>query len=136
MLLQLQTGQVEGYIEGQQPLIYLVSTAQTVRDAGLGFVFSDGHGIAIFTQWFDDLTKLDQVDWRAVQARYWADTPQNMDRQRRKQAEFLIHRFCPWDLIQEIAVVNVTVRDRVTAILADFPSEHRRPVRTKSNWYY
>jgi hypothetical protein len=136
MLLQLQTGQVEGYNEGQEPLIYLVSTAQAVRDAGIGFVFSDGHGIAAFTQWFDDLAELDQVDWRAVQARYWADTPQAMDRQRRKQAEFLIHRFCPWELIQEIAVVNVAVRDRVRDILQGVPVDYRRPVRIRPNWYY
>ncbi|WP_083800169.1 DarT ssDNA thymidine ADP-ribosyltransferase family protein [Desulfobacca acetoxidans] len=46
-----------------------------------------------------------------------------MDRQRRKQAEFLIYRFCPWDLIQEIAVVNVGLRDRVRDIL---PTSSRR----------
>lgn len=136
MLLQLHTGQVEGYNEGQEPLIYLVSTAQAVRDAGIGFVFSDGHGIAAFTQWFDDLAELEQVDWRAVQARYWADTPQAMDRQRRKQAEFLIHRFCPWELIQEIGVVNVAVRDRVRDILRGLPMDYQRPVRVRPNWYY
>ncbi len=136
MLLQLHTGQVEGYNEGQEPLIYLVSTAQAVRDAGIGFVFSDGHGIAAFTQWFDDLAELGQVDWRAVQARYWADTPQAMDRQRRKQAEFLIHCFCPWELIQEIAVVNVVMRDRVRDILRVLPVDYQRPVRVRPNWYY
>lgn len=43
MLFQLKTGWVEGYTDGQDPLIYLVSTAQAVRDSGRGFVFSDGH---------------------------------------------------------------------------------------------
>lgn len=136
MLFQLHTGWVEGYHDGQEQLIYLVSTAQAVRDAGIGFVFSDGHGIAYFTQWFCDLADLEQVDWRAVKARYWADTPQDMDRQRRKQAEFLIYHFCPWDLIQEIAVFNAAVMDRVNGILAEFPAGQRRPVRVKSNWYY
>jgi len=136
MLFQLHTGWVEGYHDGQEPLIYLVSSAQAVRTAGLGFVFSDGHGIAYFTQWFCDLTDLEQVDWKAVEARIWKDTPQDMDRQRRKQAEFLIHRFCPWDLIEEIAVINAGMRDRVNDILADFPAKQRRSVRIKSNWYY
>ncbi len=66
MLLQLQTGQVEGYNEGQEPLIYLVSTAQIVDNAGIDFVFSDGHGIASYTDWFDDLTGLGNVDWKTV----------------------------------------------------------------------
>ncbi|MGA7578247.1 MAG: DUF4433 domain-containing protein [Desulfobaccales bacterium] len=137
MMLQLKTGQVEGYDEGQEPLIYLVSTAQAVRDAGLGFVFSDGHGIAAFTAWFDNLTDLDKVDWGMVYQRYWADNPRtDMDRQRRKQAEFLIHRFCPWALIQEIVVVNVATRSRVQAVMADFPPPLRRTVRIQKNWYY
>ena len=40
MMLNLRTGKVPGYEEGQTPLIYLVTTAQAVRDRGAGFVFS------------------------------------------------------------------------------------------------
>jgi len=100
MLLQLHTGRVTGYTERQDPLIYLVSTAQAVRSSGTGFVFSDGHGIARFTNWFDKLSDLDKVDWDAVYATIWKDTVDDMDRQRRKQAEFLVHQQCAWDLIQ------------------------------------
>jgi len=46
MLYQLCKGQVENYDEGQDPLIYAVSSAQTVVQANMPFVFSDGHGIA------------------------------------------------------------------------------------------
>src|SRR6266571_1354596 len=45
MMLQLKTGQVPDYTEGQEPLIYLVSSVQTVAAGGLRFVFSDGHGL-------------------------------------------------------------------------------------------
>ena len=38
MLFQLHTGRVDGYNEGQEPLVYVVSTAQDVADANLGFV--------------------------------------------------------------------------------------------------
>lgn len=40
MMLNLKTGRVPGYNEGQAPLIYLVTTAQAVRDSGAGFAFS------------------------------------------------------------------------------------------------
>ena len=74
MMLKLKTGQVEGYDEGQDPLIYLVSTVQAACDAGKGFIFSDGHGLAAFTKWSDDLDDLDKVDWAMVYQRYWRDT--------------------------------------------------------------
>ncbi len=136
MLLQLQTGQVEGYTEGQEPLIYLVSNAQAIAEAGRRFVFSDGHGLARFTEWHDDLARLDVVDWKCVAARQWNDTAAEPDRQRRKQAEFLIHNFCPWPLIQEIVVLNSIVKKRVVSIMKQFTEADRRPVRVNSGWYY
>jgi hypothetical protein len=136
MLLQLHTGRVEGYRDGQEQLVYVVSTAQAIEDAPLPFVFSDGHGIAAFTRWFDDLTELIQVDWEAVAARYWADTVEDMDRQRRKQAEFLVYRECPWNLITEIGVLNAGAQSRVENILQGFDPVMRRPVRVQPGWYY
>src|SRR3954467_4644416 len=114
MLLRLHTNRVEGYTEGQGPLIYLVTTCQDVQDAGLGFVFSDGHGLASYSDWFDSLDELAHVDWTVVRAKYWADDPErDNDRQRRKQAEFLVHRFCPWAVIRGIAVINDEMKGQV-----------------------
>lgn len=136
MLLQLKTGRVAGYAEGQEPLIYLVSTVQAVRDAGEGFVFSDGHGLATFTAWYDTLDDLDQVDWDMINQQYWADNMEDPDRQRRKQAEFLVHRFCEWPLIIGIAVMNETAKKRVEQILSRFPEDLHKPVVLRPNWYY
>jgi len=136
MLLQLHTGRVAGYTERQDPLVYLVSTAQAVQQSGAGFVFSDGHGIAVFTRWFDNLGDLDKVDWEAAYATIWRDTVDDMDRQRRKQAEFLVHHQCDWALIQEIAVVNHVIKARVEEILAAFPAGAHRPVQVRPEWYY
>lgn len=136
MLLQLKTGRVEGYDEGQEPLIYLVSSAQRVRDSEAGFVFSDGHGIAAFTKWYDDLADLDKVDWDMVYQRYWADTVDDMDRQRRKQAEFLVCQLCNWELIQEISVLNLAMKGKVEGIMDQFRGMHRPVVRVRRDWYY
>lgn len=136
MMLNLKTGRVEGYSEGQDPLIYLVSSAQAIEDAGMKFVYSDGHGLATFTDWFEDLDKLDAVDWTVVNLRYWKDDINDMDRQRKKQAEFLVYKCCPWSLVQEIVVIDSTLQQRVESILAAFPKEQRKVVRTDQNWYY
>ena len=136
MMLKLKTNQVHGYNEGQEPLVYLVSTCQAIAEASVAFAFSDGHGLAIFTDWFDDLDELDNVDWNMVAQRYWADNINDMDRQRRKQAEFLVHSVCPWELIEEIAVVNEAMKTKVETILAGYPKTLHRVVRVRSEWYY
>ncbi len=136
MLLQLKTGRVTGYDEGQEPLIYLVSSAQTIAAAGIPFVFSNGHGIAAFTDWYDDLHRLDEVDWQMVYQHYWTDKLDDLDRKRRKQAEFLVHRFCPWSLIEKIVVVNRSMQAKVMSVLDGFDPEIRKDVVVKPQWYY
>ncbi len=136
MLLQLKTGRVADYQEGQEPLIYLVASVQTVVEGGVPFVFSDGHGIAAFTSWYSDVAALDKVDWDMVYQRYWVDSVDDMDRQRRKQAEFLVYRFCPWALIEEIVVVNSKTKDRVESVFSLLDMSLRRDVTVRSGWYY
>ena len=136
MLLQLKTGRVADYNEGQEPLIYLKSTAQAVAQAGVRFVFSNGHGIAAYTDWFDDLAHLGEVDWDMVYQRYWSDNLNDMDRQRRKQAEFLIYQSCSWMLIQEIGVLNTRAKARVEEILSEFDVKQRPVVNIRAGWYY
>ncbi len=136
MLYQLHTGWVDGYREGQEPLIYLVSSAEAIARAGLPFVYSDGHDIAAFTQWYDDLAYLDRIDWSAAYAIVWRDTVEDMDRQRRKQAEFLVHQRCDWCLIHEIGVVNESMKIMVRQVLAEKPTAITPPVNIRREWYY
>lgn len=136
MLLNLKTGRVEGYTEGQGPLIYLTTTLARVQAAGCRFVFSDGHGLATFTSWYDDLARLGNIDWNLVGARYWADTPEDNDRQRRKQAEFLVWHSVDWSLIERIGVLNQAVKEGVEGVLDEFPERSRPPVEIREDWYY
>lgn len=136
MLLNLHSGRVAGYTDGQKPLIYLVTTVQQVQSSGVRFVFSDGHGLARFTRWFDDAAQLDQVDWGIVGERYWADRPDDNDRQRRKQAEFLVWQSLDWTAIRGIAVIDAAMQHQVQAILARFPARAQPNVRIKREWYY
>lgn len=136
MLLNLKTGRVDGYDEGQQPLVYLVSTAQSVAEAGCRYVFTDGHGLATFTNWFDDLAHLEAVDWGVVGERYWRDTLEDNDRQRRKQAEFLVLQSLDWNLIAGIGVLNTAMKARVEGILAEHPLRKQVVVKIKPALYY
>lgn len=136
MMLNLKTGRVEGYSEGQEPLIYLKSTAQAVEERGTEFVFSDGHGLATFTSWYEDLKDLDKIDWDMVYQRYWLDTDKDMDRQRRKQAEFLVYRFCDWKLIDSVVVMNRQMKKRAEQIMSEFPKNLRRLAKIDPQWYY
>jgi len=134
MLYTISHGNVEGYEQGQEAVVYLESTAQKVRAANLGFVFSDGHGIMGFTDFYHDLALLSEVDWPLMKARYWRDTDQDPDRKRRRQAEFLVHGGFPWALVEAIVVMNDARKAQVEGFLQDLA--HQPPVNVKRAWYY
>ncbi|MBT7068224.1 MAG: DUF4433 domain-containing protein [Verrucomicrobia bacterium] len=134
MLFTISKGNVPNQPEGQDPLIYLVSCAQQVEQAGLSFAFTDGHATMAFTEFFEDLGQLGRVDWGVINARYWNDTPDAPDRKRRRQAEFLVHEQLPWRLVSEIGTFDAGIKDQVQAIVQ--ASEHRPAVHVRRNWYY
>lgn len=68
MLLRLHTGRVAGYTQGQDPLMYLVSSVQKIIASKARFVFTDGHSLASFTKWFTDPSDLEAIDWPTVNA--------------------------------------------------------------------
>ncbi|HEX8694602.1 MAG TPA: DUF4433 domain-containing protein [Longimicrobium sp.] len=136
MLLNLHTGRVAGYNEGQSPILYLVSSVARVNAAGRPWVFSDGHGLAALTNWYDNPDRFAEVDWEIVGERYWADTPEDNDRQRRKQAEFLVWQHLPWSAIGGIAVLNDAMKARVESITAAYPVAADTRVRVRRAWYY
>jgi hypothetical protein len=111
-----------------------VSSVERIRELGLAFVFSDGHGLQAITRWYDDPEHLDALDWEAIDATYWR-TEEDPDLTRRKQAEFLVHRFLPWHALLGIGCLDATVGSDVKRRLAGIP-EAAIPVRVRSDWYY
>ena len=134
MLYTINRGNVPGYAEGQAPIVHLVSSAQRVEAAGPGLVFTDGHAIMSLTDFFQDLGQLDRIDWQVMRARQWADTQTDSDRSRRRQAEFLVRDFLPWELISEVGVIDRAMRARVEVVLE--AAAHRPPVTVHRDWYY
>ncbi len=76
------------------------------------------------------------IDWEIMEAKYWADTDEDGDRKRRRQAEFLVNEFFPWRLIREIGVISPEMKQRVETQLKQFPNRHQPLVKIHREWYY
>jgi hypothetical protein len=80
------------------------------------------------------LEQLDQiVDLTLMTRRYWNDIKEYPDKKERRQAEFLIHRFCPWNCFFEIGVYNDGIKNKVEAILSGV--KHKPLVSIPKSWY-
>ena len=134
MLFAISKGNVAGYTEGQTPIVHLASSIERVSESGRPFAFSDGHADMAISQFFNDLERLDRIDWNIMRARYWNDNEDDNDRCRRRMAEFLVSQFFPWELVERIGVINNTVAERVEAALA--AAAHKPEIRVERGWYY
>ena len=104
-------------------------------------MFTDGHCLATLTDWFDDLTDLDQVDWDMVYERYWRDNLNGLSLEFRvfrsfgRRLDFDPHRrlapICGW-VRSQIARARPAAAIRLTAgpgfIRTVLPLQDARPV--------
>jgi hypothetical protein len=133
MLYAICQGAVEGYGGGQGEVLHLVSSTERIVREGLRFAYTEGHAVMAPSEFFDDLRDLTRIDWPLMRSRYWFDTDEDPDRKRRRQAEFLVHRFAPLSCFVEIGVMTEPVTRRVTEILGRGSALE---VKVRRNWYY
>jgi hypothetical protein len=122
------------YRGGQEPIIHLQldlhHVATSATDGGDRWAFSLANAGAAYTEFRRELGQLDEIDWSAVAGQDFRD-PQVKEA---KQAEFLVRRFVPWELVDRIGVRTARTRDRVLAALAQ--ASHRPPVDVLPRWYF
>ncbi len=81
---------------------------------------------------YDDLDDLDEVDWSVMPTKFWWGG--DFDAQHRKNAEFLIHDFFPWDAVKAIGVLDSRMSSVVSKAVAK--ASHQPKVLVKPGWYY
>ncbi len=134
MLYTIHKGNVPGYQDSQSSIIHLVVEIQAIANSNLDFVFTDGHAVMDYSDFSDDLYDLNYIDWELMESKYWFDTDEDNSRKCRRQAEFLVHKFCPWTLVKEIGVVNDNMKIKVQKILENY--NYKPLVKIHYDWYY
>ncbi|WP_345264625.1 type II toxin-antitoxin system toxin DNA ADP-ribosyl transferase DarT [Nibrella viscosa] len=136
MLLNIKTGYRGITKRPQSEIIYLCIKIDSILKAGLRFVFTDGHAKNQFTSFYTSLDDLDKVDWEVVKSRHWKNTENDYDRQRRKQAEFLVYEQVSPELIDTIVVFNQEKFNFVEDLVRQYGLNIRVHIDTKGAFYY
>lgn len=135
MLFTIHRGNVQGYSEGQRPIVHLVSTAETAIALNKPWAFTDGHAEMMISEFFTELERLSEVvDWPVMRDQYWNDTLEDNDRKRRRQAEFLVHEFFPWEAFGRIGAQSNDIRHQVELALQNI--DHKPEIVVEPDWYY
>ncbi len=134
MLFAIHHGKIKGYSGGQKDIIYFISSSEVASDNKLPFVFTDGHAVMAFSEFYNQQEDLDKVDWQIMNDSFWGDTPEDPDRKRRRQAEFLVKDFMPLSCIKGIAVIDADSEKFVKKLLNEYGIPMK--VSVKYEWYY
>ncbi len=120
------------YRGGQKPIVHLeADLRQTVAWADANqqrWVFTLSNAGSYCFEERCSLDALSDIDWTAVRARFW---PQCRDA---KQAEFLVERSFPWELVSRIGVCAPSIHSQAVSALQN--TDHRPSVEIKHEWYY
>lgn len=122
------------YRGGQGPLIHLMADLRAVvawaEENDVMWAFSDTNAGARYAQIFSDLDSLDKVHWEAVRATDFRDSAIKEG----KQAEFLVHKSLPLDLVVQVGIKDNSIKAEVEGILEN--TIFKPLVTVESSWYY
>lgn len=135
MLYVISKGRVEGVSPDQDLLVYLVAQAEDFPEGE--FVVTDGNAAASLTRHFGSHAALrTEVDWPLMRSVHWNDTDADGDRKRRRSAEFLVHRFVPWERVRRVVTRVAETQAKVMRLYGERSVVHRPPVEVDPGWYY
>jgi hypothetical protein len=126
------------YKGGQGPIIHLeANLQQTVAWAeqnGRRWSFTLSNAGAYYFEDRSNLAQLHEINWDAVDARKWSGLNISSMVKDGKQAEFLLERQFPWELVQRIGVISDAVAQLVGVAMGEAP--HRPVIERRRDWYY
>jgi len=94
----------------QRDIVYLCCRFRIVEQSGTRFAFTDGHAKNRVTAFYGQSSNLNNLHWGAIYAAKWNNREDDLDRERRKQAEMLVHDHVPPEWIDALVVYDDDVR--------------------------
>jgi hypothetical protein len=121
------------YKGGQEPIIHLegdlLKAVNWANQHNLRWSFTLSNAGSYYFEDCNDLARLPEIDWLAVQATNWWG-----QKQEGKQAEFLVENTVPWHLVERIGVKSRVIYDQVIKALPR--GGHHPQVDVRPDWYY
>jgi hypothetical protein len=123
------------YKGGQGPIIHLEAdlheTVAWAESEGRRWAFSLSNAGAHYAEFRKRIDQLGEVDWVSVDATDFRPAQVK----ERKQTEFLVHEFFPWQLVRRIGAESSSIQNRVLRVLSGAGS-HRPVLEVRKDWYY
>ncbi|MCB9230384.1 MAG: DUF4433 domain-containing protein [Bacteroidia bacterium] len=120
----------------QSEIVYLVVPFENVKNSGVEWCFTDGNARDYSSRHFSEETQLEELDWEVINSQDWKNREDDMDRKRRKQAEFLVKEHVPAACISHIIVYDENTAKFVQGHVDNLRMTIRVGVSPNNKHYY
>lgn len=134
MLLNIKTGRNGVVRRPNSEIVILVSSLPKLQELGVPFVFTNGHAYMQETDYFNDISDLDKIDWSLLRRRDFRHDPDDPGKVGRYQAEALAYQHVPVS-----ALLGIACYDRLaqTTLEAEVQRKGLRlPVVQRPKFYF
>lgn len=114
MLYNIKTGWGVPKIS-QQDIVYIVCQLNELATDSFQWCFTNGNATSKITRFYNALEHLNKIDWHSINSKDFSDNNSdgNLDRKRKKHAEFLVKDHVPSSYIKALIVFNKSAKDQV-----------------------
>ena len=117
-----------------EEIVILVSSLHHVASLGLPFVFTNAHAYPDWTDYYSDLTQLNEIDWNMLQRRDFKRDPDDPRKMERYQAEALIFQHLPIQGILGIMCYTEILKQQIERTILS--KDLKFPIFARPGWYF
>lgn len=117
-----------------EEILILVSSLHHINDLGLPFVFTNAHAYPDWTNYYDDLSKLDEIDWELLQNRDFRRDTEDLRKVERYQAEALVYEHLPVNGLIGIICYTEELKSQIETQIANLGVD--LAVHVRKGWYF
>jgi hypothetical protein len=112
----------------------LVSSLHHIESLGLPFVFTNAHAYPDWTNYYNDLSRLDEIDWTLLQNRDFRRDTEDLRKVERYQAEALVHNYLPVNGLVGIICYTEELKRQIDSQIAELNLD--LTVHVRKGWYF
>lgn len=134
MLYNIHTGRGAVVRVANEDIVMLVSSLHRIAVLGLPYVFTDRHAYTVTANYYNDLGRLDTIDWTSLQQRNFQRDLNDPEKVERYQAEALIHGSVPVEALLGAVCYTPQVQQELQAQAA--MAGVSLDIRCRPQWYF
>lgn len=136
MLYNIKTGYRGVTQRNQSEIVFVCCRLDVIIANCAEWCFTNGHAKNTMTVFYNNLNDLGKLDWNTIPLLYWNPIQADLQRQWRKQAEFLVKTHIPMNCIGGIIVYDQNAFNIVDALMKKLNLQIPFQIDQKREYFY